>query len=95
MRDNDTMNTASIFFNDRFEDLQKLYSKHLLLIIICGIFSGQLHFASTKPQPLIPCGILKDSDPMKQYLAQNLHSSLNIHSLTQVIIFVKIHHDTL
>ena len=79
-----TINAAKKYFNHRFENLQKLYSKHLLFQIMSGIFSGQLHFAATKPQPLIPCGIIKDSNPMKEYLINNLHSSLNVELLIKV-----------
>ena len=49
-----------------------------------GIFCGQLHFAATKPQPLIPCGMIKDSDPMKEYLINNLDQSLNVQLLIKV-----------
>lgn len=74
---------AAIYFNQRFPDLQAMYSRALLLHLFCNIFGGHLHFAETKPQPMIPCGILKDCDPMKQYLV-HLNSDIDIKALIQV-----------
>eukprot|EP01083_Nonionella_stella_P267823 904975_1 len=72
--------TASAHFfpkNNKYNHLIPLYSSYLELQMISGIFNGKLRFAGTKSQPLIPCAIVKESDPMKRYLL-NLDQSLNI-----------------
>eukprot|EP01084_Bolivina_argentea_P102863 184287_1 len=72
--------SANIYFKGKYKQLQILYSKHLLLQIISGIFDAEIHFAATKPQPLISCAIIKDSIPMKIYL-NNIDSSLNVDTI--------------
>jgi len=68
---------AASFFQRRCPRVERLFCEHLRFQTVSGIFSGQLHFAETKPQPLIPCSIIKDSRSMKEYLLR-LHRTLNV-----------------
>merc|ERR1719384_1195723 len=60
----------------------QLFGQHLLFKMMSGIFLGQLHFASSKPQLLIPCSMIKENVPMQQYLL-SLHPTLNVPALLQ------------
>ena len=75
--------TAAAFFPESCPRVQTLFCQHLRFQIISGIFAGQLHFAETKPQPLIPCSIIKDSRSMKEYL-DGLHPSLSVDRMMKV-----------
>ena len=75
--------TAAAFFQERCPRVQRLFCQHLRFQMVSGIFAGQLHFAETKPQPLIPCSIIKDSRSMKEYLLR-LHSTLNVDRMMKV-----------
>ena len=77
------VDAAASYFSRRFEDLQKLYAKHLLFQVLRGIFGAEIHFFEQKVQPLVPGTILKDCDPMKEYLGQ-LDPALDIRQITQV-----------
>merc|ERR1712136_522103 len=68
---------AAFFFQQSCPRVQRLFSQHLRFQMASGIFAGQLHFAETKPQPLIPCSIIKDSRSMKEYLLR-LHATLDV-----------------
>ena len=81
-----TTEAASKYFVEKQHpectSLKNLFSKYLLLQIVAAVFQGQLHFTATKPQPLIPCSMIKDNQPMKHWLA-SLSETLKIESLMQ------------
>ena len=81
--DHFTEEAADFFFQGRCPRVQTLFRQHLRFQMISGIFTGQLHFAETKPQPLIPCSIIKDSRSMKEYLVR-LHPTLNVDRMMKV-----------
>lgn len=78
------VDSADSYFKGRLKDLQKLYAKHLLFQVLRGIFGAEIHFFEQKVQPLVPGTILKDCDPMKEYLGQ-LDPALDVTKISQVI----------
>ena len=77
------VDAAATYFSRRFENLQKLYAKHLLFQVLRGIFGAEIHFFEQKVQPLLPGTILKDCDPVKEYLIK-LDPQLDLQRITQV-----------
>ena len=52
--------------------------------LIFAIFASKTQFSSTKPQPLIPGGTIKDTNDIKQFLENHVDSSLSMIKLIKV-----------
>ena len=70
-------------FGDKCKLLQKECAHCLELEIIKVIFEGNVQFAQTKLQPLIPNGTIKLSKEIQKYLL-SLHPSLTINNWCEI-----------
>lgn len=60
--------------------------------LIVAIFASKTQFSSTKPQPLIPGGTIKDTNDIKQFLENHVDSSLSMIKLIKVHSYIQYIH---
>ena len=62
-------------------EIQYKFYHHLFQQIMLGIFEANITFAATKPQPLLPSGMLKDIRSIKQFIVAYFGPYLDINQM--------------